>query len=513
MRKSALRVLAWIAVVVAVGWFWARLGEPLGVDQGLFACFTRWVPRGWLPYRDLFDSKPPLFLYWWGAARVVPGPLPQAVWWAEGVWLAATVALGHRLVRDCFGRTAALFASMLLVLGLWAPALGGFWSRAQAEELLVLPAFGAVALARRPSARSAVGAGVLVGVCGLFKIPSMALGGAVAVLGLVRHDRAQAPRRLAGLALGVVVPWALAAAWFAAHGAFRAFVDGVFVYHRHNAAFIAPPWGVVLEGFLRTEVDALALHLVLAAVGLFVLVRRRAKDGLWVAAWIALAALAVVLQRQLAGYHFLLTVPPLSVAGGLGAAIVVRAVRRTGRVRAFGLVSAVAALGLLARAALDVHAAYRPGLDLALGRLDRPRYLLAIQQGSYSNLTEEEAARFVAERTPKDAGVFVFGLSPGIYALADRHPTTRYPFHKILFTEAPLSIAIPGLEGRRAELLARLERDPPAYVLVGRGDQNGFEPLDSVRSLARFPALAAWLGERYAFTTQIGRFLVYARRR
>lgn len=513
MRKASLRVLAWIAMGAAAVWFWARLGEPLGVDQGLFACFTRWVPRGWLPYRDLFDSKPPLFLYWWGAARLVPGALPRAIWWAEGLWLAATVALAHRVVRDCFGRTAALFASILLVLGLWASGLGGFWSRAQAEELLVLPAFGAIALARRPSTRAAVGAGVLVGVCGLFKIPSMALGGAIAVLGLVRHGRAGAARRLGGLLVGALAPWALAAAWFAAHGAFRAFVDGVFVYHRHNAAFIAPPWSVVLEGFARTELDALALPLLLAAVGLFVLGRRRAKDGLWVAAWLALTAAAVVLQRQLAGYHFLLTVPPLSVAGGLGAAIVARSVRRTGRVRVFGLVGTAATLALTARTALDVHAAYRPGLDHALGRLDRARYLLAVQQGSHSNLTEEEAARWLAERTPADAGVFVFGLSPGIYALADRHPTTRYPFHKILFTEAPLSVAIPGLEGRRAELLARLERDPPAYVLVGRGDQNGFEPLDSVRALARFPALSTWLSERYAFTTQIGRFLVYARRR
>ena len=108
--------------------------------------------------------------------------------------------------------------------------------------------------------------------------------------------------------------------------------------------------------------------------------------------------------------------------------------------------------------------------------------------------------------------MFVWGLSPGIYALADRHPTTRYPFHKLLYTEAPLSRMIPGLEARRAELLARLDRDPPLFVLVGRNDGNAFDPLDSYRSLQRFTALDDRVRRDYALTNQIGRFLVYRRK-
>ena len=54
---GALTILALAVLAMHV----VRLPEPLGIDQGLFACFARWVPRGWLPYRDIFDSKPPLF--------------------------------------------------------------------------------------------------------------------------------------------------------------------------------------------------------------------------------------------------------------------------------------------------------------------------------------------------------------------------------------------------------------------------------------------------------------------
>ena len=125
--------------------------------------------------------------------------------------------------------------------------------------------------------------------------------------------------------------------------------------------------------------------------------------------------------------------------------------------------------------------------------------------------TEEQAARYVRERTAPGDGLLVWGLSPGLYAPADRHPCTRYPFHKILMTDAPLSRMWPGLEQRREELMNRLRADPPAYVLVGRDDQNGFEPEDSRSSMLRFEPLRALLARDYHLGTEIDRFFVMRR--
>ena len=108
---------------------------------------------------------------------------------------------------------------------------------------------------------------------------------------------------------------------------------------------------------------------------------------------------------------------------------------------------------------------------------------------------EEQAASWLRAHTRPDDGILVWGLSPGVYALADRHPVTRFPFHKILMTDAPLSRMWPGLDERRARFMAGLRRDPPAYVLVGRGDANGFEPLDSFTSMMRFGELKLLLRE------------------
>lgn len=495
--------------------FLSRLREPFGVDQGLFGCFTRWVPRGALPYRDLFDSKPPLFLYWWGAARIVPGELPTSVWWFEGIWLSSTLAVAYAFAARLYGRVAGVATATLLLLGLWAPSFGGYWSRAQAEEVLALPMLlSAWACVRaNEHERSALLAGVLAGVCGLFKIPSMAIVLAWSVSWLVHMPLRAALRRVVLLGLGLSVPWGLALGWFSAHGATRQFYEGVFEYHRYNAEFISPPWEDVFTGFGAATWRGAMLPLVAAAIGVFLFARRRSGDGAWLGMWALCTLAAVILQRQLAGYHFLLFAPALAMAGGYAVAVLARAVRSRGRPRVIGAVGLALLLFFAVRTASSFAAGYAPGAAHALGRIDRATYHQRIREGRISHALEEALARYLREHTTKDEGIFIFGLAPAVYALADRHPTTRYPFHKLLYTDAPLSRMIPGLDERRRELLTRLENDPPAYVLVAQSDANGFDPLPSDWAFRRFTALSAWVERGYAIETTIGNFTLYRRKR
>ena len=493
-----------------------RLPEPLGIDQGLFACFARWVPRGALPYRDLFDSKPPLFLYWWSASAVIPGDVVRAAWWWEGLWLAGTLAIAYALGKRLGDRWVGLVAAALMFVGFWSPAWGDrgqpFWSRAQAEEALALPMLVSAWLAWRANDRAglALWAGVLVGVCGLFKIPSMVIGLPWVIGWLATMSLRETARRAFLLVAGTLLPWALAFGWFAAHGATGAFTEGVFVYHRYNVAFISPPWGSVLQQYATTMLTQAPLLLVAGGLGVFMLARRSARATHWAAAWILATMAAVVAERQLAGYQYMLAVPALAMVGAIG----VVDVARTLRDRDSRALAAAALLGLALFAGsegLSWWKAYAPDVACLTGRMPRADYLHAIQPGNFSMADEEAAARWVREATAPGDGLLVWGLSPGLYALADRHPVTRYPFHKILMTDAPLSRMWPGLDGRRADFLDRLRADPPVVVLVGQNDANGFEPQDSFASLGRFPELRSLLQRGYESAPPVGRFLVYRR--
>lgn len=507
-------VLSALVVVLAVGvgtMHWIRSVEPLALDQGLFACFTRWVPDGWLPYRDLFDSKPPLFLYSWALAAAMPGDIATAMWRLETLWIIgsmiATFVLVRRMTADRF---AGLASAALLFVGLWCPAWGGYWSRAQAEELAALPIMLAATVAlREPTPRRLIALGALTGVVGLFKIPAMAVAAAWPVVWFADGWR-RVPARVGWALGGLALPWLGVAIFFAAHGAFHDFVDGVFVYHRYNAAFIAPPWGDTILAFLRTVFAAIPELLLLAAVGLVALARR---ERLFVGAWIAATMLAVVLQRQLADYHYLLIVPGLAVAAGCGLVAAARAVARAADPwrRAAAAAVLVAFLALASRTAVAWAAAYGDDLSFARGQMSRPDFLATFTRGIVSPAIEDQAAVYLRERTQSTERILVWGLAPGIYALADRAPATKYPFHKVLMTDAPLSRLIPGLAERRADYLARFAADPPTYVLVGRRDENGFEPQDSFTSLKAFPELHQLLQTEYHLETEIGRYVVLRR--
>jgi len=465
-----------------------RAGEPLGLDQGLFACFGRWLRDGWLPYRDIFDSKPPLLLYTWVGAWA--GGTAAWAWLFEAFWLAATMALAFVVGRRLHSVWAGIAAAACVFVGLWAPRLGGYWSRLQAEELLALPELAAAYLAfvavTRP--RAALGAGALMGIASLYKVPAIAICVAWLVLWLVALPRRDAAVRAGWFAAGVLAPWLVAALWFAAHGALAVFVDAVFFYQRHWIAMIDPPWGDVADQFVWTAAVALAPLWVGAAAGVAMAWRRDRARAACLLAWIVSAALAVILQRQLAGYHFLLLVPALAVASALGIVELAALPKLRG-----GLLVVVALVGLTAR---DWARAYG-GHDFT-----REQFVPAAQQ---------EVARYIAAHSRPTDGILVWALAPGIYALADRHPVTRFPFHRLLLTDAPLALAVPGRDQRRADQLARLRADPPAFVVLGLRDANPFEPQDSVTSLVAFRELGQLVQRDYREVMRNDHFVVLVR--
>lgn len=466
-----------------------RGGEPLGLDQGLFACFGRWLRDGWMPYRDMFDSKPPLHLYTWVLAWA--GGSTTSAWVFEAFWLAATSTLAFVVARRWCGEWAGVAAAGLVFVGLWTPGFGGYWSRLQAEELLALPELAAAwfALSALDRPRAAVACGALVGVVGLYKVPGLATGGAWLALWLAGLPRRDALHRIGLAALGGLLPWLVASAWFAAHGAFAAFVDSVVFYQRHWIAVVDPPWSDVVHRFVATAEHELAPFLVAAAAGIALAWRDQRARAICLTAWIGCAALAIVLQRQLAGYHFLLVVPALAFAAASG--IVALAARRTPL--ALGLLAAIALL--FARTGVDWARAYSTS--------DYTR-------DAFSPAAQAEVAAYVAAHSQPQDGLLVWALAPGIYALADRHPVTRFPFHRLLLTDARLAHEVPGRDARRAELMARLAADPPALIVLGNHDANPFEP-DSVTSLLAFHELATLVERDYHEAARFDRFVVLAR--
>jgi hypothetical protein len=507
---AAASGLAFVALVVL------RAPEPLGLDQGLFACFGRFVPEGWVPYRDVFDHKAPAVFYTYALADLLFGRAPGGVFVLEAFALAAMLVVGGILGARLGDRWTGLATALFLLAGLWSPAWGGYWSRAQPEEWLALPLLGAAWIALRgEDRRAALFAGLLVGLAGSFKLAALVVAVAWPCYWIARHGaRAAVPRSLV-FAFGAALPLVMAALYFVAVGAGAEAWEAVFGYKTAYLAVSrdAVPWTTALVAVPRELAIRLPFALITGAIGLGVFAARRDPRGVLVGVWLLAAAAAVVVQYQSPNYHFLLIVPPLALAAGTGLVSLVLALGAPRRV-----LRVAAALALLVAVPSAVGTAgtwwreLAPHRALISGEITREDFLGRLRRGTFRPDVEEAISRLVAMRTRPGERLLVWGLAPAVYVLADRPPATRFPFHHVFLTDAPLSTSWGDLDARREAFLRRFDASPPALVLVGRNDANPFEPQASTVQMLRFEPFARRLRESYEQTRSTPWFVVYERR-
>jgi len=496
---------------------WIRTVEPLGLDQGLFALFGQLVPEGWLPYRDLWDSKPPLVLYTYPLAFTLFGERVAGLWWFEGAWLGLTALVAGLMASRLWGRWAGIAAAFFLVAGTWAPGWGGYWARAQAEGFLALPLLAAAWFAwlGRERADAPFWCGVLTGIASLYKVPALFLLAAWPGVWVGAPKGGSWPKKLGGMLLGAAAPWLVVVLYFKLRGGLPEMLAAVFSYNAVYAETIARGTSLPAAAFgaLRELARAVPVLTIAGTIGLVVLVVRRRAEALWLIPWVVATLVAIVLQRQLAGYHFLLAVPGLALAAAFGMVAIGFAIRDGGGARILGLGALVVLLGFALPQAGKWQTAYGPDYEVRRGTLSAEAFLARFDSsGPFSPAAELAAARVVDGASASRQRLLVWGLSPGIYFHAGRSPATPFAFHNVLLTDSPLSARFGDLAARRARLIEDLQKDPPGVILVGTRDANGFEPEDSYTQMIRFPELRQFVDKRYTEGTPVGRFRVYTLR-
>ena len=104
-----------IAQVITTRLSWA--GTPLQTDTGMWAYIGGRILDGALPYRDLWESKPPGIYYTFAAIeRIFGRGMDQAFLWLDAVLSLAVFAVTYRVARFFTSRIPAAGAVLLLSL-------------------------------------------------------------------------------------------------------------------------------------------------------------------------------------------------------------------------------------------------------------------------------------------------------------------------------------------------------------------------------------------------------------
>ena len=460
------------------------------LDASVFAQIAEQMRAGDMPYRDVFDHKPPgIYLAEAAVGSLLPwvDPWPRA--WALTVvaTFATLVMLAARLGSGSRPAAVLALAAVAPALGAHAFAQGGGYT----ESLAVLPATAGLLLATKhpqPSARAAAASGSLVALAvatSVFLVTA-GLGALVALLACGARVREIAAFLLGGLIItgGLV-------AWIAVAGALPDASEQLITYNRTyviGPALDRP--GLQATVLAVSAMIAPAIAVAAMRVGGLVRYRRIEPIELGALAWTASALVAITVQRQFFGHYVLPLAAPLAI-------LAAPAMR--------GLLSLLSTPGLRRASAYAVL-----GVSFAVPA----PFIAALEPGPVRSDPVESVAASLPATIPDGSSIFVWGNEPYLYLRANRAPAGRFIY---LFPMTHPRFATPALI---ADHLADWEVHPPAAIVDASNHPSAVSshPLlgpwvwDGERATDHLDPLRAFVRDHYRAADTIKGWTIYVPR-
>lgn len=522
--------LAWASWAVVLFSALQILTFSFGRDQGIYAMVGDGVVHGKMPYRDVWDFKPPGIFLVYALAQGLFGRSMIAIRLLEVIGLIASVFGFARLAETFFERR---------VVGLMGGAVSAlllaqleFWHTGQPEVFGGYLTTAALVLSTSPApARRKIwvwlGTGALFGLAFLFKPP---LGGGAIVCAAYLATREQkrsgsferAFRTLLAIGVAAFVPIVLCGLWFVARGAWPAlhwtlaeFTPGYTTLGWEGRQAATMLYYALEEGFFKFS--ALAAAGVLAMASITPLHGREREGTFLVLGIIAMQLAGVAMQGKFFPYHYAASLQLIGFLAGLGLYKLWRRCLAGGVGGAFAFASFVVITTDMRSATRDLPQYFRERAWMRLEYAFRLSPYFSREAADrdlsyvadYNLSADREVALEVRSHTSDQDPIFVWGFEPAIYWLAQREPSTRFIYDVPQRTEWQRGYA-------RAELMRDLTKRPPAMIIVQHNDVfpavTG-HVLDSHDELPGFPELHHVIDDDYEFVKRIEDFDLYQRRR
>ncbi len=450
--RLALLVLAALLFVLLRVSF---VSVPLERDEGEYAYIAQRALAGEVPYQSVFDQKPPAIFAAYLAAFALFGPSVEGIHVFMYLWSVATCIALFYLVRRAADALAAAFAVLAFAVASIEPRLTA--TAANTEIFMLLPLVASVGLLQRglDSDRSGtwLACGALAAAACWFKPVAAWNAVFVGLFAVVHALRGTGPgralRRAGLLASGALAASAPVLVLFAALGAWRAFVDAVFL---HNLAYVARlPVSAGLDNAawaLGHQAPSLAGLWALAGLGLLLPRALPARGRALLAGFLLASALGVCAGLYFRLHYFVQLLPALTALAGAGAARLARPLLARGPAPGWVGVAAGAALLTLPPLLANRSLLGAPPERISRGIYGLNPFVESPRIGDYIRRTSD----------PGDS-VYVLGSEPQILFYAERRSATRYIF------VYPLTGPFDDALERQRELMREVEAARPLYVV------------------------------------------------
>lgn len=465
----------------------ANMPVPISRDSGVFLYGGWRLLQGELPYRDVWDHKPPVIFYLNALGLALAGGSRWGVWLIEVASLSVAAGLALHVLRRAFGLFAALAG---LYFGLLAAVFlleGGNFT----TEFTLPMQWGCLTLFAGAPGRSLGWRGLAIGaLCGLMfftKQNTIGVGVTIGLYVLMGGRRAgtatAAVRDLAGLAGGGVIASVLILSPFALANALPELWSAAFVFNvAYGAGATMQDRLIALGRGLIALQSTNLTGLALSGWGFGVLraLRRNLSGPLAPLIGIALLDLPIELLMVSASgksfaHYYLALLPPGMILAAFAIYALTEAVLSATR-----LSRAEARLGVLA-GVLVVGALLQTKSPLDYARV--------VADAAQFNRSQLEIIAEVRKRTGPTEPVLVLGAEVQINFLAQRRAPTRYAYQSALHTPGYTTPAM--VEAFYAEI----QGDPPRVIVdtaqSGLANDYGVDSLRVAEGIAYLQAHCA----------------------
>ena len=123
LRSSLYALLIFIAVQISILPYSPLFSSLVQRDSGVFSYIGWRIINGEIPYRDVWDHKPPLIFYLNALGQLLTPGSQWGIWIIQCLFLLAAAYLGFRIINKLFGAGTAIFSlfSWLLTFNFLGP--------------------------------------------------------------------------------------------------------------------------------------------------------------------------------------------------------------------------------------------------------------------------------------------------------------------------------------------------------------------------------------------------------
>jgi len=448
--KDAVKIILFTVLAVIVTLRIFNVPVPLERDEGAYAYTAQRLDKGEIPYRDIFDHKPPLifFAYWLAFKMFGESPVAIHVFMNLAAFFAA--ASIYLIAQKMFSRRVGYFASVSFLALTLSPSMQG---QSANTEIFMAPflALGLFFLYNRAYFLS----GITLGIAFWFKQIAYAYIAVAAVLIVLEIFLEK--RTLHGFlyfALGILLPAVLVGSYLAAYGALIDFYEDTVIFNaRYATELSSKPFGIIAGRFLSAAKGIITEYILYILIALYSTwkIFEKTKEHLYLAGWLLASLIAIATGWRFFGHYFIVGAIPAAIYAGIGFDALIE--KGSKLQRRWSAVGVSLLIMLILVSPFIIQEDY-----WRLTPQGKSRFIYGYPSNTF--VEAKTVADYVAERTTNRDTIFVVGSEPEILFFSGRKNASIYTSLSPLFTGNEDEKFI-----KQRAVISELALNKPAYIV------------------------------------------------